>query len=101
MEDKLFNDFYESFYDERYRDVLIIDRQNYFFFNYTLCQDDCLIEILDNQSLIKCKCNIQHNYLIQNHVNIINESLLTFNNKAYDSFQKNNKLKPKIFRMYY
>ena len=90
MEDKLFNDFCESFYDERNRDVLLIDRQNDFFFNYTLCQDDCLIELIDNQSLIKCKCNIQKNYLFQNQVNIINESLLTFNNKTYDYFQKNN-----------
>ena len=58
MEDKLFNHFCKSFYDERDRNVLLIDRQNYFFFNYTLCQDDCLNELLDNQSLIKCKCNI-------------------------------------------
>ena len=91
MKNILYNDFCESFYDERNRDVLLIDRQIDFFFNYTLCQDGCLFEYFDNQSLIKCRCNLKKTSLVQNQANnIIKESFLTYKNKNYDSFQKNN-----------
>jgi hypothetical protein len=60
---QLFNDFCLSFYDERKRDVLLIDRQVDFFFNYNLCQDNCFKEFPSNLSYIKCSCNIQNNLI--------------------------------------
>ena len=93
MKNELYNDFCESFYDEKKRDVLLIDRQRDFYFNYTLCQDNCfLYQLSDNQSYIKCKCNIQKYSLMKNQGSkIMNESFSNFINKKYESFQKNNK----------
>ncbi len=88
---QLFNDFCLSFYDERKRDVLLIDRQVDFFFNYNLCQDNCFKEFPTNLSYIKCSCNIQKNLIDKTNLkNPTKENFLKIKNKNYHIFKNNN-----------
>ena len=88
---QLFNDFCLSFFDERKRDVLLIDRQVDFFFNYNLCQDNCFKEFPSNLSYIKCSCNIQNNLIDKKNLkNPINANFLNIKNKNYHIFKNNN-----------
>ena len=99
--DDFFNDICFPFYDTNNNDVLINDRRNDYFLNYSFCDENCEIKLNFENNKINCKCQMVNNnfdinstkYQNFKNENIKNEHISCFKchnvvfNKKY--FKKN------------
>ena len=61
IEDEFFNDICYS-YSENDSDMILKDRVEYIYENYSICENNCDYEKINlNESIVTCKCSVKTN----------------------------------------